>query len=1199
MDASGGPFRIRSLERLRASETIEQAWTSVNNDEFFELALCVQAVTGVALEGYGRPEAPDAPARLQRTLDELEAVVQALNAMPSVRDASWRFTPATRRVQPIVDELIEDLQRAVGSQLSPQLLGRIEGQISVWATRLTEADALSELIVYVPTETTATTEASGVDPVATTETPAAPDAVANLRPGARELVEIAGRLASSRAVSEIEPIDIVVAAMVRPRYSELDRAELRRGATFPLSALIDETSTRLSDALSVLGSDVADVDGSLGSSLTTDLAESYLRPGGRVDAAVAVARDVGADAVYSHHVVANALGRELPSDVLAALGVTGEQLRLALRRGIADRWSEREDAVTWDRLLGRSVHPDDYSASVRKVRDELGPDSLVTAAQIVIALQRDHPGYVSGRFEKVEIQTARGGVRPVDAWLVDARNRYDIDQLSSTRHQVVDGELAIAALAEIDPSLHSDLAVDGFLLALVEQLEIVPVPTVAEPVGPLLAGANADTVPEPGNGRVRAADRLDTAAEVEMLVSVILARDTPLPLAIALFGGWGSGKSFFMALMQERMDELSRLAAAGRPEAAPYCRSVRAVRFNAWHYVDTNLWASLAATLFDQLAQADRPGETVEKLSELDAATAKLEKVAKKRAFAETEVEAARAAVPTTTESAASAIDAVRNDDDLRSKLERAKFAPTDDPRADDLVAALGALHGFAASARATWKLARAELSHRRRAATVVTLLVLVAVAAGAWVVTNWGAAGRVASMCVVLIGALTPAIDGARRTLKLASEARRAREQRVREKERRLTELERNEARRQREVDRVQSELDALRNKGDRMREFVRSRAASPDYRSRLGLVSQLRHDFEQLTELLPAPDAAGAQEVVAAAAAVARELPEVERIVLYIDDLDRCPQPKVVEVLQAVHLLLAFKLFVVVVGVDNKWLERSLEKHYADLLDEPDDYLEKIFQISFALRGMTPTQFGALIDTLAAPRHSSPAVGHRESEEDVKEESAASPDPGSLDADHLVTVGERPEGGAPDDSQDDSPDAAAADPAIDGEPAIDVDPEPVLPKPEALSITTEERALLGELSGIVSTPRSVKRLMNIYRMLRVSIPDDEYAGFQPAQGDEYQALVVLVGLLVGRPDIATTLFPRILTAAPEHDIWNVIESDKAARFLLEPLRSSIRVTRCEPYGRWVPRVARFSIRLAATIPDPEVRTSERRVQS
>ena len=37
-----------------------------------------------------------------------------------------------------------------------------------------------------------------------------------------------------------------------------------------------------------------------------------------------------------------------------------------------------------------------------------------------------------------------------------------------------------------------------------------------------------------------------------------------------------------------------------------------------------------------------------------------------------------------------------------------------------------------------------------------------------------------------------------------------------------------------------------------------------------------------------------------------------------LYIDDLDRCSEDKVVKVLEAVHLLLAFKLFVVIVAVE-----------------------------------------------------------------------------------------------------------------------------------------------------------------------------------------------------------------------------------------------------------------------------------------
>jgi hypothetical protein len=44
------------------------------------------------------------------------------------------------------------------------------------------------------------------------------------------------------------------------------------------------------------------------------------------------------------------------------------------------------------------------------------------------------------------------------------------------------------------------------------------------------------------------------------------------------------------------------------------------------------------------------------------------------------------------------------------------------------------------------------------------------------------------------------------------------------------------------------------------------------------------------------------------------------LNRIVLFIDDLDRCDPDRVVKVLEAVYLLLAVKLFVVVVGVDAR---------------------------------------------------------------------------------------------------------------------------------------------------------------------------------------------------------------------------------------------------------------------------------------
>jgi hypothetical protein len=66
------------------------------------------------------------------------------------------------------------------------------------------------------------------------------------------------------------------------------------------------------------------------------------------------------------------------------------------------------------------------------------------------------------------------------------------------------------------------------------------------------------------------------------------------------------------------------------------------------------------------------------------------------------------------------------------------------------------------------------------------------------------------------------------------------------------------------------------------------------------------------------------------------------------------------VVEVLEAVHLRLAYRLFVVVIAVDSRWLQQSLRAHHRDLLAgerggaaTPLDHLEKIVQLPYSWRG------------------------------------------------------------------------------------------------------------------------------------------------------------------------------------------------------------------------------------------------------
>jgi hypothetical protein len=123
-------------------------------------------------------------------------------------------------------------------------------------------------------------------------------------------------------------------------------------------------------------------------------------------------------------------------------------------------------------------------------------------------------------------------------------------------------------------------------------------------------------------------------------------------------------------------------------------------------------------------------------------------------------------------------------------------------------------------------------------------------------------------------------------------------------------------------------------------------------DYDKHIGLVSRARRSFEQLDAIFAAArDGRRAQEkrnVGGKAAALneqekaaldkceamqldVQSLEIPDRIVIYIDDLDRCTHAQVFEVLQAIHLLLAFELFVVVAGVDVLWVEESVSRQFA----------------------------------------------------------------------------------------------------------------------------------------------------------------------------------------------------------------------------------------------------------------------------
>jgi hypothetical protein len=292
----------------------------------------------------------------------------------------------------------------------------------------------------------------------------------------------------------------------------------------------------------------------------------------------------------------------------------------------------------------------------------------------------------------------------------------------------------------------------------------------------------------------------------------------------------------------------------------------------------------------------------------------------------------------------------------------------------------------------------------------------------------------------------------------------------------------------------------------GEKLARFIDERAASDDYRKLLGVLATARNDFFTLSQLMYPPPGM---------ASPLGEDSRVDRIILYIDDLDRCHPDRVVEVLQAVHLLLAFKLFVVVVGVDARWINESLKQRYGALSKgkgvagygvKPHDYLEKIFQVPFWLQPMdaanTATYVRGLLGTDVVEK-----TGQQKARLQI-----ASGGGGATGSVAVTAAG----------TQSDAARAGA--------------PEPE-PDPEQLQIRDTEAQFM--MSDVVTalvgrSPRTAKRYVNTYRFLRAAIPARQIEAFVADAGiAEYKGVLLLLAIVVGAPNVSLELVRDLRAAA------------------------------------------------------------------
>lgn len=620
-----------------------------------------------------------------------------------------------------------------------------------------------------------------------------------------------------------------------------------------------------------------------------------------------------------------------------------------------------------------------------------------------------------------------------------------------------------------------------------------------------IAGFNNDAIKE------NSIDQLGITFDVQALARLIAFDKLQPPLSIALFGNWGSGKSFFMAKLKEEIKSISEKAIN---IDIPVCKGIAHIEFNAWHYMDANLWASLVFHIFNELNMVCG-NITPDQKKEIDLYKnlVSWEELTKEAGIKKAEAENNYISLK-------NELDSLIQEKAEKEKEFKLTFSDTVDITSNiitsnqeitDLVNELGVskitmltvgqskkiVEDFSSTLHVLFAAVKGSL----RSGKNIWIIILILLAStglclllinylnihSQWLkkIVQYGLSSFVliGSWYNQVIAPQFKKVQGAANKLKAINQAVEAKKEEslhelkseiekidlilkssaivLQEKRRDLANAEQN-------LKNIQSEIDDYKY-SKLLAGYIQQRLESDDYKKQLGIISMIRNDFESLSKLLTSTENN-------------QKSKPFQRIVLYIDDLDRCPEERVVQVLEAIHLLLAFPLFVVVVGVDPRWVSNALKKKYPKSLMEglsfgenklnnsatTLDYLEKIFQLPILLKPVNENGSRMLIESLLSSdviKNENPSQISSNPEIRPKEDMGSK----KIDDNRPITDFKK-ESNLTERPQDQTLEIQKTEESY-----------------KRLNISQEEIDFIKNISPLIGeTPRAIKRFINTYRLVR-----------------------------------------------------------------------------------------------------------------
>ncbi|HRG73232.1 MAG TPA: P-loop NTPase fold protein [Leptospiraceae bacterium] len=724
-------------------------------------------------------------------------------------------------------------------------------------------------------------------------------------------------------------------------------------------------------------------------------------------------------------------------------------------------------------------------------------------------------------------------------------------------------------------------------------------------------------------------DRLGITNAVDAFARLISAKSVHPPLSIGLFGNWGAGKSFFMSKLSK---EIERLTKSMRSEAKAgveqsnlaFYGNIVQIEFNTWHFVDANLWASLVNHIFSNLRIKGEPVDEVkerrnflikriesEKNGLLDLEKDE-EKFSAKVNDITAEIEKESVNYKSVIynlfdKSFDSAIKEKISPDEIKEWCKKAgiEYNP-DEPIASQMQRI------YAESDKFKSLPLLEQVKSRYKGYLYFGIVVLILFLLGVFWATlsyllniffgsDWidkitkfstdlllSVIGSITAMLApvypIYVGLkswATKYLNWSPQFFKKIKDTipdlNAELEKKEKEKEKKLADLEakkktfeEKKENARSEIQKLESDLDKTSD-GDYLSTFIKGRMGTDEYTKHLGLQAKIRTDFEQLSNLIEKYN-----KSMLAGEVKDNDGYMINRIVLYIDDLDRCPPDKVVEVLQAVHLLLSFPAFVVVVAVDARWVSQSLRIGYKDLFGQddsadidgdgipdsfratPHDYLEKIFQIPFWLYPMNIEGRRNLLTQLMESnlesepaKESNPLNDVNSNKIVVSERIMANSEAVNINANSDISKNisglERKDSLNPtllNEIQTESKDASSNLTESDSSEEFPFKLEESAADAEQLTIKREESDFSLTLAPILGfSPRALKRFVNVYLLIKVGLSDLQwriyYEKVHPKTGEKdavgtirnFQAVMFLLAVITGLPATSRILFRTLRT--------------------------------------------------------------------